>query len=199
MSKATERKAKLHSDLIDAAEKRIATHGVARLRARDLAADVGCSLGSIYNVFDDLHTIVLHANLRTLRQMDKVMTEAAADVDISPVDRLLNLAWAYFDFANTHTNPWRGLFDHVFPAGLDTPDWMFQGQIELLRHIQRPLAQVLPDKGDEEVFLITQTLFSAIHGIVELSLDDRTVGLPKDAVRDQIKTLICAFLEGHKS
>jgi AcrR family transcriptional regulator len=197
MSKAADRKAKLRNDLIDAAEARIAADGVASLRARDLAADVGCSLGSIYNVFDDLHTLVLHANLRTLLHIEKVMIEAVSETDEKPVECLISLALAYFDFANHHTKPWRGLFDHIFPEGHDTPDWMFQGQIELLRHIRRPLRQIFPDRGDEETFFIAQTLFSAVHGVVELSLDDRTVGLPIKAVPGQLKLLVHSFVEGY--
>ena len=48
MSKASQRKAQLHIDLIDAAEKRIAEHGITQLRARDLAA--GCWLFSRLNL-----------------------------------------------------------------------------------------------------------------------------------------------------
>ena len=111
MSKATERKAKLHADLISAAEARIAANGVESLRARDLAADVGCSLGSIYNVFSDLHAIVLQANLRTLNEIDEIMAEVVADEEQGPVERMIRLAHAYHDYALNNRNTWRGLFD----------------------------------------------------------------------------------------
>ncbi|NKB50633.1 MAG: TetR/AcrR family transcriptional regulator [Rhizobiaceae bacterium] len=199
MSKATERKAKLHADLVDAAETRIASHGVASLRARDLANDVGCSLGSIYNVFDDLHTLILHANMRTLDRIDKVMTDAAGDVEKDPLNGLVGLAWAYFDFADSQTRTWRALFDHAFPEDHELPDWIYQGQVELLQHIEQPLQQILPDAQPERVQLIARTLFSSVHGIVELSLDDRTVGLPKEAVRDQLRLLVCGFLAGYEN
>ncbi len=198
MSKAKERKAKLQADLIDAAEARIASHGLVNLRARDLANDVGCSLGSIYNVFDDIHMLILHANMRTLVRIDKVMTDAAGGVEDKPLDGLVGLACAYFDFADSHTKPWRALFDHAFPENHDLPDWIYQGQVQLLQHIEQPLQQLLPDAQPEDVHLIARTLFSAVHGIVELSLDDRTVGLPKETVPDQLKLLVCACLEGYE-
>jgi len=39
------------------------------LRARDFAADAGCSLGAIFNVFDDLNAIVMAVNGRAFRKL----------------------------------------------------------------------------------------------------------------------------------
>lgn len=197
MSKASQRKAQLHSDLIDAAEKRIAEHGVTQLRARDLAKDVGCSLGSIYNVFDDLHDLILHTNARTLMAIDEVMAASVAGEGEGPRAIMVNLAWAYFEFAVNHNKPWRGLFDHAFPKDYDSPEWMYEGQLKLLKHIEEPLSETRPNASAEEISLIARTLFSAVHGVVELALDDRTVGLPLEAVRDQLRMLIESFLEGN--
>ena len=198
MSKASQRKAQLHIDLIDAAEKRIAEHGITQLRARDLARDVGCSLGSIYNVFDDLHALIVHANARTLMAIDEVMAAAAANDDDGPRAVMINLAWTYFDFATNYNKPWRGLFDHVFPKNYDLPEWMYEGQLKLLNHIEKPLAELWPNATTEEISLISRTLFSAVRGVVELSLDDRTVGLPPESVRNQLEILITSFLDGNE-
>lgn len=197
MSKASERKARLHEELIVAALARIAQSGVIQLRARDLAADVGCSLGTIYNVFADLNAIVLHANLRILERIDQVMEETEDDASLDPTQRLVRLAWRYFDFAADHNNTWRSLFDHPFPADYQLPDWMIEGQQRLLRHIEKPLRQLSPSTDDEEVGLITRTLFSSTHGIVELSLELRTIGVPKEAVRQQLEFLVHSFVKGY--
>ena len=198
MSKTAERKAKLHADLIDAAEARIAANGVGSLRTRDLAADVGCSLGSIYNVFSDLHAIVLHANFRTLNEIDEIMAEAVADELQEPVDCMVSLAHAYYDYALNNRNTWRGLFDHSFPAGQTLPDWIRVGQAQLLAYIEKPLSKALPNLDSAEISTVAQTLFSAAHGIIELSAEDRFVGLPPEQVKSQLRLLVCAYLEGYE-
>ncbi|MFT6075628.1 MAG: AcrR family transcriptional regulator, partial [Yoonia sp.] len=58
-SKTETRRTELRNKLIDIAEKTIATEGLSALRARDLAAQAGCAVGAIYNVFGDLAELAL--------------------------------------------------------------------------------------------------------------------------------------------
>ena len=48
--KTAERKQNLKMALIAAAERAVAARGLAGLKARSLAAEVGCAVGAIYNV-----------------------------------------------------------------------------------------------------------------------------------------------------
>ena len=50
MTKALERRAKLRTDLIQAAERMIAERGLAGLKTRDLAREIGCANGAVYNL-----------------------------------------------------------------------------------------------------------------------------------------------------
>jgi len=52
MATQADRYTVLRTSLIDAAERIIAESGLAALRTRDLAREVGCSVGTIYNVFE---------------------------------------------------------------------------------------------------------------------------------------------------
>ena len=66
-----DRRQSLRDGLIAAAEQAIAAEGLAGLRARDLARQVGCALGAIYNVFADLDDLIIAANARTLAARDR--------------------------------------------------------------------------------------------------------------------------------
>src|ERR1700738_2521543 len=70
-SKAAERRDRLRDALIDAAERTIETHGLRALRARDLAAEVGCAVGAIYNAVVDLDELIYAVNARTLAALEK--------------------------------------------------------------------------------------------------------------------------------
>src|SRR5262245_1295487 len=124
MDTATRRE-QLKEGLVKAASRTIAHHGLAGLKARALADEVGCAVGAIYNVVADLDGLILLVNARTLAQLETELT-AATTTGAGPdwaIDQLIKLALAYLDFATTHRLLWRALFDHRLPPGQDTPEW----------------------------------------------------------------------------
>ena len=62
--------------LIDAAERTISESGLAALKARDLARAAGCSVGTIYNVFEHLDELILCVGSRTLAMLDGALAGA---------------------------------------------------------------------------------------------------------------------------
>lgn len=60
--------------LIDAAERRIAEGGMANLKARDLAADIGIALGGLCAIVADLDELSLHVSSRTLARLGEALT-----------------------------------------------------------------------------------------------------------------------------
>ena len=197
MSKVAERKAKLRVDLTEAAERQIVRSGVHNLRARELAEEVGCSLGAIYNVFDDIDALVLHVSLRTLSKIDMTMAEALKSVeDAAAVEQMVQLAFTYCDFVIENTNLWKALFDHDFPADYELPEWIYQGQDILFRHIEKPLSDVTTDETAANLSLNARTLFSAVHGIVMLAVDQRSAGVPLDKLKPQLAFFVRTFVLG---
>lgn len=196
-TKTAQRKAQLREDLTAAAQKRIETNGIKDLRARDLAADAGCSVGAIYNVFEDIDELILTVGLRTLKTIDAVMTESMLQTEgQTPIDRMIAMAHTYVDFAAEHTNAWKSLFEHRLPADYELPEWHEEGQDVLFRHIEAPLAELLPQRPPSEHAMLARTLFAAVHGIVVLAREQRVVGIPDEAVKKQLDIMLRAFARG---
>src|SRR5262245_35377265 len=85
ISRSTEqRRARLRDALVSAAERAIARQGLGTLRARALAQEVGCAVGAIYNVVEDLDDLVLLVNARTLAALERELI--AADRAREPAD-----------------------------------------------------------------------------------------------------------------
>ncbi len=195
MSQKTEnRRAELRTRLLDAAEVRITTNGARTLRARDLAKDAGCSLGAIYNVFEDMTALVMAVNGRTFLEIGKDVA-AVSDPTLSPAEQLTRLSLAYLNFARTHTGRWRALFDLEMGQGDDVPDWYLGALENLFAHINAPVAQLFPDMDEDGVSLMTRTLFSAIHGIVSLGLEHRISAVPDDQIELMISKLLTSVSE----
>src|ERR1700682_1974898 len=68
--------ARLRQALVGSAERRIVEAGLPALKARDLAEEVGCALGMIYKVFQDLDAIILTVNMNTLGRLDAALSQA---------------------------------------------------------------------------------------------------------------------------
>jgi AcrR family transcriptional regulator len=201
VAKTAERREELRSALIDAAERTISRRGLAGLKARDLAEEVGCALGAIYTVFPDLDSLILAVNARTLAQFERFVKErapAAARGSRHPaVDSLVDLALAYLTFAVENHPRWRALFEHR----LNSPDekipaWYAEEQARLFRLVEAPLRELQPGLGEEELALFARTMFSGVHGIVSLGLDAKLMALPAPVLEDQVRKFVRILAAG---
>ena len=197
--KAVARRRKLRDALIHAAERIIEKEGLRGMRARDLAQKVGCAGGAIYNVFTDLDDLIFAVNARTLEQLEKTLTIAGAtstDPQASAVGSLTHLALAYTDYAAANPRRWRALFDHRLAEDQAVPTW-YQAQLaRLFVYIEEPLRSLAPQLPPEQRAQLARSLFSAVHGIVLIGLEEKLQSLPISSVREQVTFMVEAFAKG---
>jgi len=196
MSKTLERREKLRADLILAAERMIAERGLAGLKTRDLAREIGCANGAVYNLVSDVDELILRVGSRTLHRLDEALSAAEGAGEASPQERLVCIAIAYCDFAADNLQLWRALFEHRMEADKTVPDWSIEDQMQLFRHIYVPLAALFPKRGPEELGITARSLFSAVHGMVALGLEQKLVAVPLPALRKEIAGLVRATIDG---
>jgi len=196
MSKTLERRTKLRESLIEAAERRIAAGGLAGLKTRDLAQDIGVANGAVYNLVDDVDELILRVGSRTLARLDVALSSAESDGPPSPRDTLVRIAVAYCDFAADHHELWRALFEHRMAPGKPVPEWAVSDQMALFRHIYRPLAEMFPTRTPDELGVTARSLFSAVHGMVLLGLEHKLIAVPVEALRAEIAVIVRAMVEG---
>lgn len=188
--KVEKRKAELREKLILAAERRIESSGLAALRARDLASEVGCAVGAIYNVFDDLDALVLAVNGRTFKKLGIAVSQSLEGAEgLPPVERLIRMSNAYLGFAGDNYMRWRTLFDIDMTAS-GVPDWYAHELAQLFANIAQPVAELFPDLKGRETDLMVRALFSAIHGIVILGLQNRISGVARENIERMIQQVL---------
>ena len=128
--KQPDRHTTLREHLIDAAERTIAEKGLAALKARDLALEVGCAVGTIYNVFEHLDELVLCVGSRTLAMLEAALRAVPSPSRHGSADEavaaMVRLALAYLDFAANHTVRWRALFEHRMNEARPLPEWFVE-------------------------------------------------------------------------
>src|SRR4051794_31569591 len=196
MSKALERRTKLRVSLNEAAERSIAAKGLAGLKTRDLAREIGCANGAVYNLVADMDELILLVGLRTLARLDAALTAAEGNGPASPAETLVRIAVAYCDFAAENLELWRALFEHRMMPGKPVPEWAVSEQMDLFRHIYRPLAALFPNRTIAELSVTARSLFSAVHGMVLLGLEQKLIAVPIEALRAEIATIVRAMVKG---
>jgi AcrR family transcriptional regulator len=191
MSKTAERRAGLREQLVDLAAAQIGRTGLAGLKARDLAQEARCSVGAIYNVFDDMTALVMAVNGRTFLRIGAAVTGAVSGHEGEPPERrLILLSLAYLDFAAANHHHWKALFDLELPDDDRVPDWYREGLRALFAHIAGPVRQLFPDLGGRDLELMVRALFSSVHGIVLLGLQNRISGVPRENIRAMIEAVL---------
>ena len=196
--KAQQRKADLREKLVAAAEIRIDRDGVSALRARDLAKDAGCAVGAIYTAYDDLNALIMAVNGRTFQKLGWVVAGSIDGAgDEPPTRRLILMSHAYLGFASDHFNLWRALFDLQMKADDQVPEWYLQALKALFSNIAGPVAELFPNYSHEELDLMVRALFSSVHGIVLLGLEQRISGVPLAQVEMMFAQLLSQI--GQKS
>ena len=197
-----ERRHNLKEALIAVAERSIEASGLIGIKARDLAAEVGCSVGAIYNAVADLDELVLAVNGRTLTLMEAEL--AAADPPLrakkhgtnKAVALMVRLAQAYLHFASSHTLRWRAIFEHRLPEGTELPGWYLDQQRQVFAFVERPLRILQPDLADDQFELLARTLFSAVHGIVALGLEEKLGPISLRELERQTVAIVTAIGHG---
>ena len=189
-SKADLRRDALRARLVDRAEATISAKGLSALKARELAAEAGCSVGAIYNVFADLNDLVMAVNGRTFRRLGAAVTQATMGRDLAPRDQLIAMSQAYLGFASQNTLEWRALFDLEMSVETAVPDWYLAELAQLFALIAAPLREVFPLWDAGRIDLMTRALFSAVHGIVLLGLEKRISAVPVAHIEAMIATVL---------
>jgi AcrR family transcriptional regulator len=186
--------------LIDAAENRLRANGIPGVKARDLAEEVGVAVGAIYNLVADLDELILRVNVRTMERLHAALLEAAPAPPPSTREaaatRLVAIGLTYRRFASENMRLWRNLFEFALPPGKALPSWAKGKDIQLIGHIREPLRVLMAGADEAGCFLMARTLFSAVHGIVSLGLDEWQIGVPAEMQDAQIEKLVRIICNG---
>ena len=156
----------LHKMVLTAAREVVEKEGFTGLTARRVARDIGYSIGTIYNLFDDFDDLILNLNGETLDRMyDRC---AAAPTTSSPEDTLKTLARAYIEFVREYPGLWSLVFEYrnLHPGAL--PDWYREKLDRLFGLMNRALDPLFPEGCENAVRRSARVLRASLQGICSL-------------------------------
>lgn len=179
--------------MLEIARDLIAAKGLRSLKVRDVAEAADCSIGSVYNEFGDFDGLILTVNRETVQALT---TRLAAVPTHDPIRQLHGFAATYLDFAAEHSNLLRSLFEHRMEEDRPFPEDILIMVMRAFALMHAPLVRLMPDKDPAEIALLARMMFSAVHGIISLGLEERMVAVPPEKLRQQVAQFVDTHLAG---
>ncbi|MCF7853060.1 MAG: TetR/AcrR family transcriptional regulator [Simkaniaceae bacterium] len=164
------RKTQLKQTILNSARLIMEVKGEKAINIREIAKHSNCSLGSVYNVFENYDDIVLHLNAHTLEMLYSAIEESIdqklKDGNLKEV--FLEIGHAYLRFSQQHHHFWKALFEVATRDYL--PDWYRSKVITGLKQIEDKIGQAFPkEKG--RLHQILTFYWATIHGISSITLN----------------------------
>ncbi|PSW21531.1 TetR/AcrR family transcriptional regulator [Photobacterium sanctipauli] len=141
------------------------------LSLRKVAAMIGYVPSTLVNVFGNYNLLLLHAVAQTL---DELFAAAEAEMQqaSSPEDALSKLAYCYLDFAAQNPYRWQLIFQHTM-NGEELPEWQSERIDNLTGILEALIRQINAKLTEEETLEASRVLWSGVHGITLLTVDDK--------------------------
>ncbi|MGB7293316.1 MAG: TetR/AcrR family transcriptional regulator [Thermodesulfobacteriota bacterium] len=168
--------------------------GFLNCSARKVAARIGYSAGTLYNVFEDYDDLVFHVNAVTLDDLKNYVV-GNLDPELQGVEAIKRLGVCYIEFAHENDFRWKALFDYRRPPGSELPQWYLL-KLNSLFAIGEKLLLPLVHGDIESAQRVAQVLWAGVHGICSLGLTQRLGQDGTELLKTMSDSLIENYLRG---
>ena len=186
-------KEEIREMVIQAGSELIRASGFSSFSTRQIAKEIGYTVGTLYNVFESYDDIILHINATTLDDMRKFIEERLSP-KLKNANAIKHLAKIYIDFAHKNYNSWSALFEYNILSELKLPEWYSQKIENLFSITEGLLSEFIVKKS--EALKHAKVIWASIHGICVLSLTRKLNVTRAESVEVLTDSLIENYLRG---
>ncbi|MES2985245.1 MAG: TetR/AcrR family transcriptional regulator [Pseudomonadota bacterium] len=178
---------------IQAGRSIIQSQGFGKFSARQVAAEIGYTVGTVYNLFGSHDNLILHINARTLDTWFEDLQHTFAARKRPP--SFEGLALYYIDYSAAHYNEWMALFEHSLPPDTPMPEWYIP---KMRRFFELLEGMVLPyvKNNRRKARRAARVLWAGIHGICMLSLSRKLDLIDSESAKTLAKSFVENYLRG---
>ena len=185
---------------LKSAEELLNDKSASELSTRQIATKMGYTVGTLYQIFKNLPDLLLHVNARTL----KILYDDCQNLNLSKHKHQKNiLAYAnvYLEFAHAHPGLWELIFDNTVLSDKvlnddELPDWYLNQVNALFSLIEIQLKAIQPTASEREIIKTSRVLWSSVHGICTLSINNNLFAKSACSAKELIQSLIENFING---
>ncbi|WP_337238937.1 TetR-like C-terminal domain-containing protein [Vibrio cholerae] len=156
---------------LDRVKQFLDTHSYHELSLRKVATMIGYVPSTLVNVFGNYNLLLLHVVAQTLDELAQEAQQAVKSTTY-PKDALYQLAYCYHNFAKKNPYRWQLIFEHNMNGEM-LPEWQAQRINNMASMLEDLLKVIAPLRSEQEVLQASRVLWSGVHGITILSVDDK--------------------------
>lgn len=162
------------------------------LSLRKIATMIGYVPSTLVNVFGSYNLLLLHAVAQTLDELSNEAKQVVSECK-DPKSALYELAYCYHDFALRHPYRWQLVFEHNM-NGETLPEWQAERIDGMTGILESLLKMIAPTRSESEILQASRVLWSGVHGITLLSVDDKFFTAEPIDGKELIENLLSNYL-----
>jgi len=182
----------IQSSALAAGRKLIVKNGLKTFSMRQVASEIGYTVGTLYNVFKNQDDLLLQINARTLIDM-RDFIQARLYKDLKGREILHSIATSYYVFAYENYAVWSTLFEYSLSEENVLPQWYVEKIRELAEVSEQAFSNMSLSKTD--IKIASRTLWSSVHGICALALSGKLQLTASDSAEVLIDDLIDKYFK----
>ncbi|OEF04003.1 TetR/AcrR family transcriptional regulator [Vibrio genomosp. F10] len=162
------------------------------LSLRKIANLIGYVPSTLVNVFGNYNLLLLHVVAQTLDELSseaRTVVEKSRDTETA----LYELAYCYHDFAQQNPYRWQLIFAHNM-NGEALPQWQSERINNMTGMLESLLGIMAPQRTENEILQASRVLWSGVHGITLLSVDDKFFASAPIDGKELIENLLSNYL-----
>ncbi len=178
---------------LDKTEYLLAKRPMSEISARQIAKEMGYTVGTLYTLYENVNDLFVHIYARTLDQLYESCVTKIKNIQ-DPLEKIRTCGYIYLKLAYKQPHVW----EMMFSSQLDTNEsynWVEEKIQKLFDLLNSLLSELKTKKTKEEIERAGQVLWSGVHGITVLGAQHRLSITQKDHEK-LIDDLIDSYLAG---
>ncbi len=180
---------------LSSAEELLNSKPASALSTRQIATKMGYTVGTLYQIFKNLPDLLLHVNARTLKRLYNDCLKLDTEQH-SAEENILAYAGLYLEFAHKHQGLWTLIFDSDVLGDEPLPDWYLVQVNRLFSLVEAELKRIKPESSEQDITRTSRVLWSSVHGICTLSINDNLFVTSAGSSNELIASLVRNYLKG---
>ena len=171
--------------IISSATDLVMKRGYENFSARELAVKINYSAGTIYNIFMNLHELIVHVEIEVVKDIEKKLSGAFSTNCIEA--QLIEFSKRYLSYITDHYNLWVLLIEDKKDRKAEYPKEYFQKYTCIIGLIEKILEPIFY-KEQEKVLCQKHALlfWKGLNGIILFSGSHKLAYTQADNIQDDV-------------
>ncbi len=177
---------------LNSARSIVVSEGISGLSARKITGLMGYTVGTLYQVFEDMDDLVEQMNARTLAMLFDASLEGMERGEVA--EQLKSFGIGFNAFIKRHPHEWDAVMSYRYKDGHTTSE-VYQHELDRLFGLMEEATGQFYDESEKAQHAMDLSmLWACLNGILAVSNSERVVG--GMTLEQMLEQLIAMYLKG---